>query len=831
MAKRTVKIGGVLISIDGDDARFAAASRRVVRQFDRQQRAMKVTQARALGMTNTLRGLESRLVGIGAAYGVLRGARAFVALADEATVLETRLRLVTQSAAELEAKWVDLLALSQYTRVSFRLSVELYQRMAIALRSAGVETGRLLDLTQGVNQAVILSGATVQAAAAGMIQFSQGLASSRLAGDELRSVLENLPRLALAIADGLGITIGELREWGRQSKLTAETVIGSLLTQLPALDEEFQRVQRTIGQAWQQTSNVFLDLVRDVDDATDASTRMIEVVDTLRGLIESRPFQAGFQDLADLFSYLTKGIAGALEAMEDWIAFIRENKAAVSIALGLGAGAAAAKGRFALATSLVSVGSAVAGIDNRDAAEKTADQVELVERLEQAFKTAREEEKRFARDFAAGFEAASRPLEAARAKVEELRLELKRARLEAGLVLVPEQADPDDFFSGSAEVPTAVAAGVDLDAFASYYEEYAESLREAARLLARADRDRRREADRLTQSLMGKYAEIDRLRPLEADMLALGRAMADQERAFREELDRTSEALKARYVEIDRNRLEDDMLALGGVIDRHAEEEWREQQAALRELRAEQEALTESLMAKYAELDRLRSLESDMLALGRAMAAQDRARREEADRLREAVRKLFDELDRNRFEDDMTALGEIMARGSRQALTTWQQAAKGISDSLGDAVSSAITDFENLGESVRSVVRAIVAELARVFIARPIASAIGSAFGLPAAPGRAAGGPVSAGRPYTVGERGVELFVPERDGHIVSASDFRAGAGAVTVAPVFNIQSSDGPAVRAALEAALPQFVEVAEATVARNLGRPSKLRYVATGR
>src|SRR5215210_7437797 len=44
-----------------------------------------------------------------------------------------------------------------------------------------------------------------------------------------------------------------------------------------------------------------------------------------------------------------------------------------------------------------------------------------------------------------------------------------------------------------------------------------------------------------------------------------------------------------------------------------------------------------------------------------------------------------------------------------------------------------------------------------------LGSLVASLFG---APGRATGGPVSAGRPYVVGERGPELFVPSSSGRI-----------------------------------------------------------------
>lgn len=50
-----------------------------------------------------------------------------------------------------------------------------------------------------------------------------------------------------------------------------------------------------------------------------------------------------------------------------------------------------------------------------------------------------------------------------------------------------------------------------------------------------------------------------------------------------------------------------------------------------------------------------------------------------------------------------------------------------------------------------------------------LTSAISLLGGLLGAPGRATGGPVSPGRPYMVGERGPELFVPTASGSIATA--------------------------------------------------------------
>lgn len=63
-----------------------------------------------------------------------------------------------------------------------------------------------------------------------------------------------------------------------------------------------------------------------------------------------------------------------------------------------------------------------------------------------------------------------------------------------------------------------------------------------------------------------------------------------------------------------------------------------------------------------------------------------------------------------------------------------------------------------------------------------IAGAIGGA------PGRATGGPVSAGRAYRVGERGPELFVPAASGRIEAAG----GGGVRNIAITVNVQGPAG---------------------------------------
>ncbi|MEA3064648.1 MAG: hypothetical protein QOJ27_1094, partial [Sphingomonadales bacterium] len=64
---------------------------------------------------------------------------------------------------------------------------------------------------------------------------------------------------------------------------------------------------------------------------------------------------------------------------------------------------------------------------------------------------------------------------------------------------------------------------------------------------------------------------------------------------------------------------------------------------------------------------------------------------------------------------------------------------------------------------------------------------LGAALGLP---GRATGGPVAPGRPYLVGERGPELFVPTASGRVEAE---RGGAREIRLSVTINAPGGEAP--------------------------------------
>jgi hypothetical protein len=140
-----------------------------------------------------------------------------------------------------------------------------------------------------------------------------------------------------------------------------------------------------------------------------------------------------------------------------------------------------------------------------------------------------------------------------------------------------------------------------------------------------------------------------------------------------------------------------------------------------------------------------------------------------------------------------------------EAFDKLKEKTKGTMDAvheLGLTFTSAFEDAILNGNKFREVLQGIGKDLLRIFVRKSATEPLYDWFtGLF---GRAGGGPVSAGQPYMVGERGPELFVPSGSGKIVSNSAM-AGAGNGGMQFVVNI---DARGADPGLIARLPQIME-----------------------
>ncbi|HDS9751922.1 TPA: tape measure protein, partial [Klebsiella pneumoniae subsp. pneumoniae] len=100
-----------------------------------------------------------------------------------------------------------------------------------------------------------VSGATAQEAENAIIQLSQGIASGVLRGEEFNSVSEQGSRLMVALADSMGVSIGQLRAMAAQGQLTTDVVVKGLLSQGDVIGKEFANTTVSIAKGLQVAGN------------------------------------------------------------------------------------------------------------------------------------------------------------------------------------------------------------------------------------------------------------------------------------------------------------------------------------------------------------------------------------------------------------------------------------------------------------------------------------------------------------------------------------------------------------------------------------------------
>jgi tape measure domain-containing protein len=136
----------------------------------------------------------------------------------------------------------------------------------------------VLAATDAVGQAVALSGASSQAASAALLQLGQAFAAGQLRGEEFNSVIEQTPRLAQAIADGMGVPLGALRALAQEGKITAEAVLDALLRERERLAEEYASLPVTVSGALTQLKNAFLRAFGERDAASGLTAGLAQAI-------------------------------------------------------------------------------------------------------------------------------------------------------------------------------------------------------------------------------------------------------------------------------------------------------------------------------------------------------------------------------------------------------------------------------------------------------------------------------------------------------------------------------------------------------------------------
>lgn len=181
-------------------------------------------------------------IGIGSVAGIAQ-------MMDKWTEFNNRLKLVTASSQELKTAQTELVNIATRTGQELDGVASVYQRFADNAKQLGINQQDALGITETVNKAIAIGGASAEGASAALTQFGQALASGALRGEEFNSVMENAPSLAAAIAKGLDVPVGKLRNLANTGQLTADVLVTALQRAAKSVDADFAKTNMTISQS------------------------------------------------------------------------------------------------------------------------------------------------------------------------------------------------------------------------------------------------------------------------------------------------------------------------------------------------------------------------------------------------------------------------------------------------------------------------------------------------------------------------------------------------------------------------------------------------------
>jgi len=219
-------------------------------------------------------GVNSVVSQLGQTLAAAFSVRELVEAANVMIGVKNRMDAFTGSAEATASAMNHMRRIALESRSDFDAVAMLFTRLSLATEHLGATQQDVADATQMVANTFIIAGSHAQEANNSARQLAQGLASGALRGDELRSVMENNTILTKMLAEGLNMTVGELREFGHAGKLTAETVMPILIAGIDETNNLIKDMPMTLGQAGVALRNNFQFMIGDIQESTQGFSKL-----------------------------------------------------------------------------------------------------------------------------------------------------------------------------------------------------------------------------------------------------------------------------------------------------------------------------------------------------------------------------------------------------------------------------------------------------------------------------------------------------------------------------------------------------------------------------
>lgn len=226
--------------------------------------------------TRQLAGYMAGVVTVGAAINRM----------DLYTGINNKLKLVTNSQEELNQAMADTFDIAQRSASAWSAVNDVYSKYMSNAKTLNLTQEQTAKLTEITSKAVAISGSNAESASAALFQYGQALDGGVLRAEEFNSLVDGAGGLLNAMAKGLGVTRGELRQMMLDGKLTGEVITKALLKAGDSVDELYGKTDKTISQSLGMLSNAITKFVGEAGKGSGTAQVLSGSIQTLAGNLD-----------------------------------------------------------------------------------------------------------------------------------------------------------------------------------------------------------------------------------------------------------------------------------------------------------------------------------------------------------------------------------------------------------------------------------------------------------------------------------------------------------------------------------------------------------------
>ena len=278
----------LVVQLSADYKQYEKAMQRASGVMNKQAREIEKrwssTNKRLSSISSSMASsITAPLAGIGAALSIREVAR----YADAWTQAKNQIAAASSVAGMQGRSLEGINKIATSTRAGISETADLYSKLLRSTAGVAKSEEDVAKATEIVNKAFKAGGAATSEQVAGILQLSQGLGSGLLQGDELRSVRENAPLLAQAIADYYKVNIAGLKKLGENGQITSEGVFKAILAAQPKIDAAFGATSQTIADGVTKVQNAFTQYIGQTDSGLGATVRLTQGLNALADNFEN----------------------------------------------------------------------------------------------------------------------------------------------------------------------------------------------------------------------------------------------------------------------------------------------------------------------------------------------------------------------------------------------------------------------------------------------------------------------------------------------------------------------------------------------------------------